>query len=268
VTAARLRWEPVIDRAAAIVQGYDTLVTLRQLFYRLVSEGMLPNTKHAYQHLSRLTAEARREGWFPALFDRTRVIHRPPSWPSLNACLAGARRGFRLDRTEGQAANVVLAVEKHGLVELLLAWFGGLGLPVVALGGYPSQSCVDQVAGLVADDTRPAVLLYGGDFDPSGEDIGRDFIRRTGCWAEVRRVALTPEQVAEHDLPVMMGKATDSRANGFTARHGQLVQVELDALPPDTLRRAYEDALAQWWDDAAYAGVLAAEERQLDGPAS
>ena len=59
-----------------------------------------------------------------------------------------------------------------------------------------------------------------------------------------------------------MGKATDSRAAGFVKRHGELVQVELDALPPDTLRRLYAEALAPFWDDAAY--QLAVEREDDD----
>ena len=40
----RLDWRPIIERAGEIVRSYDTSVTLRQLFYRLVSEQLLPNT--------------------------------------------------------------------------------------------------------------------------------------------------------------------------------------------------------------------------------
>ena len=39
-----------------------TSVTLRQLFYRLVSAQVIPNSQGAYKRLSALTAEARREG--------------------------------------------------------------------------------------------------------------------------------------------------------------------------------------------------------------
>jgi hypothetical protein len=47
-------------------------VTLRQLFYRLVSAQVIPNSQAAYKRLSSLTAEARRNGDFPALIDRGR----------------------------------------------------------------------------------------------------------------------------------------------------------------------------------------------------
>ena len=41
---SRIEWPAIIDRAAAIVRSYDTSVTLRQLFYQLVSAQLLPNT--------------------------------------------------------------------------------------------------------------------------------------------------------------------------------------------------------------------------------
>ncbi|MFF1696452.1 hypothetical protein ACFVXC_23025 [Streptomyces sp. NPDC058257] len=41
----RLRWSAVVDRARQIIVGYAPLkVTLRQVMYRLDSEGVLPHT--------------------------------------------------------------------------------------------------------------------------------------------------------------------------------------------------------------------------------
>ena len=57
------------------MESYATSVTLRQLFYRLVSAQVIPNSQVAYKRLSALTAEARRDGTFPALIDRGRTIH-------------------------------------------------------------------------------------------------------------------------------------------------------------------------------------------------
>ena len=112
-------------------------------------------------------------------------------------------------------------------------------MPVLALGGYGSQTYVDDVIADVGRTKRPAVLLYAGDHDPSGEDIDRDFTARTDCWDEVRRVALTAAQVEQYALPPQPGKATRQPRAGFVARHGRLVQVELDALPPDVLHALY-----------------------------
>ncbi|MGH7751577.1 MAG: hypothetical protein ACREN5_02070, partial [Gemmatimonadales bacterium] len=79
---SRIDWAAIIDRAAGIVRSYDTSVTLRQLFYRLVSEQLVPNSTTAYKRLSSLTAQARRDGWFPDLIDRGRTIHRAAHWES------------------------------------------------------------------------------------------------------------------------------------------------------------------------------------------
>lgn len=36
-----LTWKTILPHAAAIVNSYDTPITLRQLFYRLVSDGTI-----------------------------------------------------------------------------------------------------------------------------------------------------------------------------------------------------------------------------------
>lgn len=196
--------------------------------------------------------------------------HRDPhGWVATNQHHTHARLGVRaqrvrLDRTREQDVSVYLGVEKRGIVAQLEAWFSDLGLPVLSLGGYASQSFVDKVAADVEAQDRPAVLLYAGDYDPSGEDIDRDFIARAGCFDEVVRVALSAEQIVEHGLPPQPGKATDSRAAAFVAKHGTLVQVELDALPPDVLRDLYRQALAPSWDVSAYEAVLAEERAERD----
>ena len=255
----RYDWPNLLARAKAIVKSYDTLVTLRQLFYRLVAAQLLPNTTNAYKALSKHTAEARRAGTFPALMDRGRAIHRYQTFRDPAAARRWLREIYRRDRTEGQAYALYLGVEKAGIVAQLQEWFGDRGIPVLALGGYGSQTYVDDVAAHAKKDGRPAVLLYAGDHDASGEDIDRDFTARTGCWSAVRRVALTATQVRQYALPPQPGKETDSRARGFVARHGKLVQVELDALPPDVPRTLYTDAIAAFWNDDAYRQALARE---------
>jgi hypothetical protein len=244
------------------VRSYDTGVTLRQLFYRLVATEVLPNTRVAYSTLSKVTAKARRDGEFPALIDRTRTIHRYQTFADPATAKSWLGRIYRRDRTDGQQYSIYLGVEKAGIVEQLESWFGDLGIPILALGGYTSQTYVDEIMEDVAEQGRPAVLIYAGDFDPSGEDIQRDFCDRADCFEKVIRVALTPEQIEEYRLPEQMGKATDSRAARFVATHGKLVQVELDALPPDILRDLYQEAIDRHWDTSEYDRVLRREEKE------
>lgn len=262
----RTDWKALLPRAAEIVHGYDTGVSLRQLFYRLVAKQSLPNTTSAYKSLSKYTAKARREGWFPSLIDRGRAIHRYQTWNGPDGARHWLSKVYRRDRTEGQEWSVYFGVEKAGIVEQLLQWYGDMGTPILAFGGYASQTYLDEITAEVTNRGRRAVLVYAGDFDPSGIDIDRDLMARTeGCFAKVIRVALNWEQVEEYDLPPQMGKATDSRAQSFVEKYGKLIQVELDALPPDVLRELYSEAIKPFWDESAYQIVLDAEADERRG---
>lgn len=258
----RLDWKAIVQESARIVSSYSTGVTLRQLFYRLVSAHILPNSQNAYKGLSRHTAIARREGWFPDFIDRNRSIHRYRTFNSPDEALRWLRNIYRRPRDENQEWSIYIGVEKSGIVEQLTQWFGDYGVGIVALGGYASQSYVDQIARDVERQGRPAVFIYAGDFDPSGEDIERDFLLRTDCWEEQHRIALTPGQIQQYNLPPLPGKSWDARAAGFIAKHGQLMQVELDALDPNDLRSLYEQAFFDYWDQDPYDKSLAREQRE------
>jgi hypothetical protein len=259
---ARYDWATILPRATEIVRSYAIGVTLRQLYYRLVAEALLVNVEASYKALSRVTARGREQGTFPDLIDPTRGIEYPFCFAGVVDAQRWLAETFRLDRTEGQPWTMVLGIEKRGLEGLVRSWFDAHGLPVVALGGFDSLSHVQDLQRYVARYDRPAVLLYAGDFDPSGEDIERDFVTRADCFAETHRVALTAAQVETYQLPPQPGKATDSRAAAFRERHGRLVQVEVDALPPDTLQGLYTAALAPYWDTSRYEAVCRRETHE------
>ena len=75
----------------------------------------------------------------------------------------------------------------------------------------------------------------------------------------MRRVALTPQQVAEYQLPEAMGKSSDSRKGSFVARFGKLVQLSFDALPPDVLRTLFDAAITDHWDVSTFEAVRTRE---------
>lgn len=47
-------------------------------------------------------------------------------------------------------------------------------------------------------------------------------------------------------------------------RHGELVQVELDALPVETIRELFQDAIDDYWDKPTYEAVLDREAEERD----
>ena len=141
---------------------------------------------------------------------------------------------------QGQDRRPEVWLEKEALATVFEPVCREYGVALQVCRGYPSISC------LVAAASRTEHVLYFGDFDPSGQDIPRcvaEELRDT--WrAEIGlvRIALTPEQIAEHNLPPAPAKPTDSRTAGFLAEHGDGT-VELDALPPDVLRSLIRQAI-------------------------
>ncbi|MFZ3562911.1 hypothetical protein ACOKM5_44050 [Streptomyces sp. BH097] len=267
MTRERVRWPVVVDKAREIVDGYGPLkVTLRQVMYRLVSEGVLPHTAPMYRRLSAQLAQARREGRFPDLIDTVRAVHVRPAWPDADAFVRQMPGWFRLDRTEGQKRALYVAAEKDTLRQQLTGWLDEAGIPVLVVRGFGSQSYADVVRDRVAADLREAVLLVVGDFDCSGEDIERDWVVRTGCWSRVTRVLLTYDQVREYGLPATEGKSGDPRWPTFADRYGfdrrHPVQWEVEALEPDELQRLVLAAVAPYVDRAVLAQQLAIEEEQ------
>jgi hypothetical protein len=278
VRKSNLRWEPIIAEAREIVESYNTAVTLRQLFYRLVARQLIPNTLLKYKYLSELTAMGRRDGTFPDLTDRTSEIHGGAGGDTSPAdALRSAAKYYTRDHSEGQPWSVYLGVEKAGMVNQLESWFGEYSVAILALGGYASQSYADEVVRDVRAQKRPAVLFYAGDHDPTGWDIDRDFVERTDCWEQTHRLALDPELIARQQLPEAVDPETltklekDSRAKAFVERFGSLTQVELDALPPEVLRDLFQQAIfgdaitpGGFWDMSGYEAALAreADERQ------
>ena len=90
-------WSQTISATADIVDSYDTMVTLRQLFYQLVSRQMIRNSTSDHNYLSKLTAEARRDGWFPDLIDQTSEILVPRWFSSTQDAMAHIRSIYRRD---------------------------------------------------------------------------------------------------------------------------------------------------------------------------
>jgi hypothetical protein len=261
-TTTRLNWPDILKHGKKIVDSSVIGVTLRKLFYKLFSAGILPNTSSSYKTLSDRTAKARRARTFPRLLDRTRAIIRRNEFSSAGGALATLIRCYSHDRDADQSHSLYLGVEKRGIEDLLQHWFGNMGIPILPLGGYASQTFADDVHDDIEEQGRPSVLIYAGDYDPSGKDISRDFIERVGNFDKVIRVALDYGQVRKFKLPEAPHKENDSRNASFLESEGHLMQVELDALEDEDLKKLYAEAIAKFWNPKIANRILESEARE------
>lgn len=236
-------------------QGYT--LTLRQLYYQLVSRDVIPNLQAEYKKLGVLLTKGRMAGvvdW-DAIEDRIRVPKLPYYNTSVEEALQDAERQYRLDRQDGQDCYIEVWCEKDALSQVLYRVTHKYHIRLMVNRGYSSTTAMhDAFKRYRHRAGQRLVLLYVGDHDPSGLDMLRDIRERLvefGVAVEVVPVALTKEQIEEHDPPPNPAKVTDPRAGDYIAVHGA-VSWEVDALPPQTLHKLIEDAVLERIDEDLY----------------
>jgi hypothetical protein len=186
------------EDALALAQTIDGIIkeytqqglrlSLRQLYYACVSRNIVPNTDESYKRLGGIVSNGRLAGLlsWDAIEDRGRKAQKPQDFDSIESLLEVAFSAFRLPRMKGQPTYVELWVEKQALEGVLEPVAREFHVVLMANKGYSSQSALWEAACRI--DTRcrnddgdlisDAVILYLGDFDPSGEDMVRDVRER------------------------------------------------------------------------------------------
>ncbi len=244
----------------------DSPMTVRQIFYRLVSTGAIDKTELQYRAVVRIVTEMRREGRIPfsAVADSTRWTHKPASFVGVGQALRELADTYRRDPWQDQPAYVEVWLEKDALAGVLYSVTSEFDVPLMVTRGFPSITFLHGAAAAIAAEARPARLLYFGDWDPSGVDITRsveDGIREFAPGADVSltRVAITEGQIEQFDLPTRPTKVSDPRAHKWDGG-----SVELDTLPPRQLRTIVEKAIRVHVDRKAWAFAERAYAAQRD----
>ena len=241
----------------------DNPMTVRQVFYRMVSEGVIDKTEGEYKStIVRLLGQMRRRkvipyGW---ISDSTRWMRKPRSFDSLEDALQHTARTYRRSLWACQPHYVEVWLEKNALAGVLYEETSMWDVPLMVVVGYSSITYLYEAAENIAECGKPAFLYYFGDNDPSGVDIDR-FVQRElrshAPDAEIHfeRVAVTPEQIKRWDLPTRPTKSTDSRSKKFRGE-----SVEVDAIPSDRLRELVRDCIQRHVSEADLESVKRVEE--------
>jgi len=239
--------------------------TVRGLFYALVSSGVIPKTEAAYKStVVRLAGEMRKAGELPYwwLADNTRWMRKPDSYDSVEDALTQTAQLYRRNLWADADAYVEVWSEKDAisgvLVDITAAW----NVPLMVTRGYPSITFLHLAAEAIRAKRKPVFLYYFGDLDPSGVHIPvhvEKEIRAAAPAVEVHfeRVAVTEEQIEEYGLQTRPTKKTDSRSKSFVGE-----SVEVDAIPPSTLRALVEGRISPHVDPFQLAALEAAEESE------
>jgi hypothetical protein len=246
----------IIERYAA--QGYD--LSLRQLYYQLVSRNVIPNSTYAYERLGKVVTDARMAGLidWAMIVDRGRQTQGWKKYSSPGKAMQSMIKTFRLNRWTKQPFYIEVMVEKQALEGVLTPICGHWGISFTANKGYSSASALYSTAKRLAKKAeagKQVVVLYLGDHDPSGIDMTRDLRDRLSLFArtviDVKRLALNMSQVERLNLPPNPAKMSDSRAPDYVEKFGTS-SWELDAMPPRVMSNVISAAVERRLDRKAW----------------
>lgn len=260
--------EIVADYAA---QGFS--LTLRQIYYQFVSRGFIENTERSYKRMGNIISDGRRAGMidWSAIEDRTRYIRERPNWEDPQGVLATACRQFHRDLWAPQDVRVEVWIEKDALIGVIEQVCQDNDLPHFSCRGYVSDSEMWVAAQRMRDyqkEGQSTVVLHLGDHDPSGIDMTRDIRDRLVMFSnegdiEVRRIALTMDQVEEVGPPPNPAKMTDSRFAGYVKLYGSK-SWELDALEPRYLVNLIQEEVDAERNEERWAEAVSEENEQRE----
>ncbi len=266
----------IIENALDEIPNYEPgVLTIRGLHYRLVSRGMTNTTLH-YKRVVSAMISARWENLieFETFSDNDRAMigETESGETTLETKIDYGKwaidyyvNKYSKNRWENQPYYPEIFIEKKALQGVFSKPCERHNISLGACKGYPSLTFLNDASKRfkeASNNGKQPIILYFGDYDPSGEDIPRsieDNLRRLGVYdIEVRRIALLEHQVIAWDLPPAPTKIGDSR----TANWDGLGQVELDAVEPKKLVRLCEDAIAEIFDENFHFDLLEQEDNE------
>lgn len=265
----------ITENAVNICARYDDgILTLRGLHYQLVGLGMINDIQH-YKRVVHAMIDARWAGIisFDAFSDNDRAMigYTFARETILEDKIERAKDQVRAwmtnyskNKWENQPIYPELFIEKKALQGVFEIPCNELGVALGACKGYPSLTLLKDASYRFREQInngKKGVMIYFGDYDPSGMDIPRSIqenMTRLGADIELRRVALMEDQVVAWHLPPGPTKDTDSR----TANWGGIGQVELDAVEPNKLMQMARDAINDCFDPDLYKKLMTKQKKE------
>jgi hypothetical protein len=235
-------------KAMSAVVGAAQPITGRGIGYKLFVAGLISSmARSEMARVYRLLKEARERGIIPwvGIVDETRELERCAVWDDPKQYARAVSRSYRRDFWNQQPVRVEVWSEKgtvRGVLQPVLDEYA-VGFRVVH--GFSGATTIHDVA--EDYDGRPLIILYVGDYDPSGlfmseHDLPDRFAKYGGDHIILKRIALRrPHTVGLPSFPAA-DKKKDPRYRWFVRSFGNRCW-ELDAMDPNDLRDLVEEAI-------------------------
>lgn len=251
----------ISENALQEVENYEHgILTIRGLHYRLVSRGMTNSHQH-YKRVVSAMIKLRWEGAIDFDFfsdnDRESIGETKYEETSVSTEVESSRHyidywmnNYTKNLWENQPFYAEVFIEKKALQGVFSKSCDKYSISLNPCKGYPSLSFLYDSSirfrEAISKGKKP-LILYFGDYDPSGEDIPRSIKQNLwdmGVELELKVISLTESQVVSWELPPAPAKKTDSRTKNWDG----LGQVELDAVEPSKLIELCDEAIEKHLD--------------------
>jgi hypothetical protein len=242
-------------------------MTVRHLFYRLVSAGIVEKTETEYDGtVARLAVELRRTGDIPfgKIIDGSRLYSAPTTYDGIKAAIQDTASMYRRSYWNTADRELEVWCEKDAIRALIERTTWNLAVPLMVTRGFASESIVQSLAEDTRRSGKPRVILSLNDYDPSGSLMLEDILRRASYYAPEaqfysEQVALSREQVTKYRLPT---RPTKTEGNTHARRFADTESVELDALEPGILQSLLLAAIERHIDSRELAVMKEAERSE------
>ena len=251
-----------VDAAILEIARRERPITVRGLFYRVMSRGLVPKSEAGYKVVQREALKLRRNGElsYGWITDGSRRRLTLKAYSGLDQALTQTAQFYRRRLWNDQNVYVEVWTEKDAITGVVQQTALSNDVPLVVAKGYVSETFLWEGAEEITEVGKPTFIYQLGDHDRDGvqafEKIQqklRDFVP-DDIPITFERIAVTPSQIEELGLPTRPDK-TDS---GFGPC------VEVDAIDSNTLRNLVRAAITQHFDQDALRITEAAERSERE----
>jgi len=290
-------YHSVVEAVNEIIKEYDMRLTVRQLYYRLVSPPyqLFANTRNCYAGFDKILTRARENNdvdW-RKIEDRARstlgVICRLVGskihvisgmsdfeycWPSsdefLNAMLEelqNCHKDFTMPMWENQPNYIEVWVEKDALASLFSTAARGYRVVTFPSRGYSSftkiMEAIEERFMERVKKGQHIIVLHFTDHDPSGLDMTQDLINRLSEYFKHALVNLAEEDEATFDrITASHRKSSIFGVYRCALTHDQVKQFGLASNPTKIADPRSKDYVAEFGDQCWELDALPPDELQ------
>jgi len=272
----RRRTKAQIEQLRA--QIYDALAedrpqSVRHVFYCMTDPRLaepVEKTEHGYGQVQHLLKLMRLDGTIPYgwITDATRRGHHINTFDDAADFVSRMAGFYRGDLWRHAEHYVEVWTESRSLAAVIESLCKELAVSLYPSGGFTSLTLAYQAAqyiNVVAGRREvPAEIIYIGDYDPAGVLIDQDVEAKLRKHIDphvdlnFHRLAITPEQIIEYDLPTKPRKAGEKRRPDIKET------VEGEAMKPSILRGLLRDKIESFLPAGEMIAIKAAEEAERE----